>query len=361
MPVKIPCLIARRSVLLLLVAFGFFVLLPFWQNANNNIHQTDTDSSLGLGVADAIYVISLPARHDRRKDMEKIRLSLNLSWTYVDALPSANPLVGIMMQWITLVRNRPPYLTRSDDSPSPDKTSFSWPEDAETMNELDFWNVDPWPSLFGVPISSSLQPLASATQDFTIASNASKLPEHLILTPSRVACWYSHLCVIQKIANSGDSVSIILEDDIDMERDIHAHLRHIWPNLPPDWDIVFLGHCWSNEALHPPLALAEHHYARIHKSVSPKCTHAYAVSRKGARRLLVHLRYPPFAFSRAIDQAIAWLVESGRLKSYSVVPSLVVQRKVSTSDVMVGKGTGSKWKDRLTNGILQDLETSESS
>ncbi|KAJ3506259.1 hypothetical protein NLJ89_g6971 [Agrocybe chaxingu] len=290
--------------------------------------------------------------------MEKIRLSLNLRWTYVDALSSANPLVGIIMQWIALVRNRPPYLTRSDDSPSPDKTVFSWPEDAETMAELDFWNVEPWPSLFSVPMSLSVPPLASAIQDFTIAHNASTLPEHLILTPSRVACWYSHLCVIQKIANSGDSVSIILEDDIDMEKDIHAHLRHIWSNLPPDWDIVFLGHCWSNEALYPPLAPPERHYARIHKSVSPKCTHAYALSRNGARRLLVHLRYPPFAFSRAIDQAIAWLVESGRLKSYSIVPSLVVQRKVSTSDVMVGKGTGSRWKDRLTNGILQDLETS---
>lgn len=132
------------------------------------------------------------------------------------------------------------------------------------------------------------------------------------------------------------------------------------------WSDVSLGHCWSNEAQKSPLSprllinldtkvghkppLAAH--ARLHPSVSPKCTHAYALSRNGARRLLLHLRYPPFAYSRAIDQAIAWLIQRGKLKSFSVVPSLMVQRKITTSDVMASKGNGSKWRDNLTNGAL---------
>lgn len=73
----------------------------------------------------------------------------------------------------------------------------------------------------------------------------------------------------------------------------------------------------------------------------------------GARRLLLHLQYTPFAYSRAIDQAIAWLIESGRLKGYSIVPSIVAQRKIVQSDVMPGKG--SKWKDRLRNGVLDKV------
>ena len=73
----------------------------------------------------------------------------------------------------------------------------------------------------------------------------------------------------------------------------------------------------------------------------------------GARRLLLHLQYTPFAYSRAIDQAIAWLIESGRLKGYSIVPSLVAQRKIVESDVMPGKG--SKWKDHLMNGVLEKV------
>ena len=49
-------------------------------------------------------------------------------------------------------------------------------------------------------------------------------------------------------------------------------------------------------------------------------------------------------------------MESGRLKGFSVVPSLVIQRKVTESDVMPGKGVGSRWKDSLTNGVFADSQ-----
>ena len=38
----------------------------------------------------------------------------------------------------------------------------------------------------------------------------------------------------------------------------------------------------------------------LHPSFGPKCTHTYALSRSGARRLLLHLRHPPFAYSWAL-------------------------------------------------------------
>jgi len=91
----------------------------------------------------------------------------------------------------------------------------------------------------------------------------------------------------------------------------------------------------------------------IHPSFSPKCTHGYALSRSGARKLVVHLRHPPFAYSRALDQAFAWLVQSGRIRAYSVVPSVVAQRKIDESDVMYGQeGMGSVWMDRLFRGVF---------
>ncbi len=94
----------------------------------------------------------------------------------------------------------------------------------------------------------------------------------------------------------------------------------------------------------------------IHPSFAPKCTHAYAVTRAGARKLVQYLRYPPFAYSRALDQAYAWLILSGRVQSYSIVPSVVVQRKVSTSDVDAGdSGFGSSWKESLEDGVLSSL------
>jgi hypothetical protein len=125
------------------------------------------------------------------------------------------------------------------------------------------------------------------------------------------------------------------------------------------------GHCWSNESYYPallhngstrtkpspPLDFANN--MSIHPSFSPKCTHAYVLSRSGARKLLLYLRHPPFAYSRALDQAFAWLVQSGRVRAYSIVPSVVVQRKVSGSDVMHGQeGKGSGWREVLVRGVF---------
>ncbi len=91
----------------------------------------------------------------------------------------------------------------------------------------------------------------------------------------------------------------------------------------------------------------------VHPSFAPKCSHAYALSRAGARRILLHLLHPPFLYSRALDQAFSWLVQSGRLKAYSVVPSVVVQHKLSRSDIDGGeKGLGSGWKEELVYGVL---------
>lgn len=125
---------------------------------------------------------------------------------------------------------------------------------------------------------------------------------------------------------------------------------------------LYKGHCWSDESHYPPLehprwqVFPSHsslNQTRVHPSNAPKCTHAYALSKKGARRLWSHLSYYPFAYSRAIDQAFAWLIVSGRLQSYSIVPSLVVQRKIEGSDIVTGT-KGSRWKDSLHNGVFND-------
>ena len=91
----------------------------------------------------------------------------------------------------------------------------------------------------------------------------------------------------------------------------------------------------------------------IHPSHAPKCTHAYAVTRAGAAKLVAHLRFAPFAYSRALDQAYAWLILSGRVQSYSLVPSVVVQRKVAPSDIDPGDaGVGSPWRESLQDGVF---------
>ncbi|KAJ7160555.1 hypothetical protein C8R43DRAFT_849304, partial [Mycena crocata] len=269
------------------------------------------------------YVISLPRRRDRHEEMERLRTRLGLLWNYVAAEDSESPLVGqIMAQGIPLNATvRLPF-----EWPSPDSTTSS-----------SFG--DPSPSFPAtVPADVDAEPLTCATENFTLLPYSPGLKEYKILSRSRIACWRSHLSAIQRAsAHKPEKPSLILEDDVDMEVDIKERLIDVWSLLPPDWDIVFLGHCWSNESYFPALGPAplpsnsssrlQPLESRLHPSHAPLFDDLYIMLRSGAVRLLEHLTYPPFAYSRAINHALAWLVKSGRLRSFSIVPSVVVQRK----------------------------------
>lgn len=67
-------------------------------------------------------------------------------------------------------------------------------------------------------------------------------------------------------------------------------------------------------------------------------------------RILAHLRHPPFAYSRSVDTALEWLIRSGRIKSYTVVPPPMIQRKMAKSDVTLVDFV--RWEETLENGAL---------
>jgi len=114
------------------------------------------------------------------------------------------------------------------------------------------------------------------------------------------------------------------------------------------------GHCWSPEDTNPPIYTSGRN--SLHPSFAPKCTHAYAVSKSGASRLVRHLRTsstsagPGFAYGRALDQAFARLIRGRRIRAFSIVPSVVVQTKDTPSDIM--GGNGSTWRSGLVSSAL---------
>lgn len=194
-----------------------------------------------------LLVISLPNRQDRRRDMERLRLELGLQWSYFDALTSESPLVAVIMGWVEKIRASEPFSVGDNRA-----NSFSWPENLEnianSIEEISMWSDghNPWDlslTAAGFPPSTSYRRVVCAIKNCTIPTGF--LSEHMILTPSRVACWHSHLSVIHKLANSlgprGPGVAMILEDDVDMEKDIGQKTRALWRTLPDEWDIVFLG------------------------------------------------------------------------------------------------------------------------
>ncbi|KAJ7362959.1 hypothetical protein DFH08DRAFT_1025500 [Mycena albidolilacea] len=313
-----------------------------------------------LPVPSRTYVISLPHRVDRYEDMERLRTRLGVRWTYVVAEDSRSPLVARIMSQVRSLRQE--ELKMKEYAPNSSfKLPFEWPTPDVAVSRASFPESLPEapPSSGPADEPDPELPLTCATENLTLVPYSSRLPEYKILSLSRIACWHSHLSVIQRVStHRPNEVALILEDDVDMEEDITERLTAIWSLLPSDWDIIFLGHCWSNESYHPPLGLSSSSdlsssvSTRLHPSYAPLCTHAYALSPTGAQRLLLDLTYPRFAYSRAIDHALAWVVQSGRLNAFSVVPSVIVQRKIGNSDVGMGKGSG--WRDRLVKGVHVD-------
>lgn len=91
----------------------------------------------------------------------------------------------------------------------------------------------------------------------------------------------------------------------------------------------------------------------LYRSVSPRCTHAYALSAEGAAHLRRVLSDPWTAYQTAIDTAYAALIMRGGLNSFSVEPPLIVQAKTLASDVH--PGLGSKWRGRLADSTLERI------
>lgn len=220
-----------------------------------------------LGVASSITILSLPTRSDRRQDMDKLRRLLGIpesDWKYSDAVASTDKRVLPILEWVQYVRS-----TFMAVNPSAPKSRFSWPDESEidrlveSNAVLSLWDTHPWLSPVemdpgsvgsssgsGFPTSWNAHPpfVPCMTKDFTLIGNidgGTGTRPHRILTPARVACWYSHLGAIQRIANSPvqqeQDTAIVLEDDVDMESDIVQHLGLLWTGLPLHWDIVFLG------------------------------------------------------------------------------------------------------------------------
>ena len=175
--------------------------------------------------------------------MEQLRYTFGLDFTYVNGTEGNEDTVRRIMRHVAAFRApKGSHETRLSLA-----AVFGWPQDVDALVEsespLDWKGSDLWHSdNTDFPDPPSHEPLTSAYGDFTLEPYSPRTPSHRLLTKERLACWHSHWRVIRSIADGQDDVSLVLEDDVDMELDIRQRLVGVWDSLPSTWDIVFLGH-----------------------------------------------------------------------------------------------------------------------
>jgi glycosyl transferase family 25 len=168
-----------------------------------------------------------------------------------------------------------------------------------------------------------------------------------------IGCALSHRRIYEEIVRRGAARTVVLEDDVVPREGDLAHLPAALGALPAGWDLCYLGYlkndapsAWTRAkraayvALSPlrlvpwrtgealrllPSPVAPH----LRRAGLHACTHAYAVSLAGARKLLA--AQTPVAF-RA-DWLFSYLILRGELSAFAAEP-----RAFDQEDVTAGSG-----------------------
>ncbi|CAE6373792.1 unnamed protein product [Rhizoctonia solani] len=297
-----------------------------------------------LGVASRIVVIGLERRTDRRNHMERIRRAMGLNFEWSNAIDLSDPKIAEILERVRWAREE----SRKGVESAVPELNFAWSDEVEDMlkhgipdEPIGVEHADIW-SLHDDPRYAQLPPLPKVPVPDTRRIQYYYADAHL--------AGRGQLLVLRSIADGPDESVIVFEDDIDMEFDLEKRAREMWPALPSDWDVVMLGHCQSHEWSHPKLKYTP----ALHRSTHTMCTHAYAISKSGARKLVRFLRSEHFAYSRPIDHTFIHLGFHELIKIYSVLPAVVLQTKDNPSDI-VG-GTGGLKTEFLVDSVLERVQ-----
>lgn len=178
-----------------------------------------------------------------------------------------------------------------------------------------------------------------------------------------IGCALSHRRLYEDMVAQGWDRMVVLEDDVVLRASTIALLPDALRELPPTWELCYLGY-WQNEVITPTRRLVQLSYAALAplmlsrwrpgealrllpRRFSPHlrragrhmCTHAYAVSREGARKLAA--LQTPVAY--AADQLLTMAVLQGRIEAYAAFPALFDQESLEHSaghDAGVGTEVG---------------------
>ncbi|PQE08813.1 glycosyltransferase family 25 protein [Rutstroemia sp. NJR-2017a WRK4] len=186
-------------------------------------------------------------------------------------------------------------------------------------------------------------------------------PPGLKLVDGSYGAWRTHMNAISRIIQDNLATAFIMEDDVDWDirllsqlPDFAKGVRSLSGISPSqtqyspygdDWDVLWPGHCGdylpendkrlyvieNDETVAPTaqqpwlttLKDMPEHTRIVHKAGAPICTFGYAVSYRGAQKILMGLGVKG-GQNMAFDNSLAFLCRDGYLdmKCYSVEPQL---------------------------------------
>lgn len=168
------------------------------------------------------------------------------------------------------------------------------------------------------------------------------------MTLGAIGCALSHRALYERMVAEGWERMVVLEDDVVPRLPEVAGVGAALGELPPSFELCYLGY-WQNELVSTGARLKQLSYvalaplglsrwrpgetlrllprpfsAHLRRAGRHMCTHAYAVSREGARKL-AEAQTP---VRLAADQLLTMMILAGKLEAYTAVPALFDQESM---------------------------------
>jgi glycosyl transferase family 25 len=119
------------------------------------------------------------------------------------------------------------------------------------------------------------------------------------LSPSELGCYLSHYGMFQRIVKEHLPAAVIMEDDVELNGDVPGVIDAI-SKLSPDWDLIRLCGMRNRKARARIAFYKNYGLARLINGASG--AHAYALSRRGAQKLIAYCSRIVWPIDTAIDR-----------------------------------------------------------
>jgi GR25 family glycosyltransferase involved in LPS biosynthesis len=141
------------------------------------------------------------------------------------------------------------------------------------------------------------------------------------LKSSEISLSLKHVKIIREVAEKYE-YALVLEDDVILCDNFVEEFLESHNQLPDDWDIAWVGTCCG---LHAPTSEGK----RVYRVNGSRCTHAYAISNIGAKKVLSELKY----CNTGSDFFFNLLIEKFNLNNYWFEPALAIQSPEFTTTI----------------------------
>jgi len=280
----------------------------------------------GIGGVDAVYVINLGQRGDRRCRMRALLHSVGLHPLFIHATDSvavASHAPELFPALLASAAERhsiqDPYVVRSDS------IADDWAVDTDSQTAIDVRTI------------------------FAGSANDTESSRMAIL--GSLGCWQSHTRVLGTACRRRETV-LVLEDDVDVTTDIATRIEQLLAEMPETWGIVKLGNCGFDatpaDAVVPELGLF--------RATGFTCLHAVLVHPLAACAIHNAINQPTPRWPVDVWVTHVAINSKPGIESYVLEPGIAVQVGAAGSDIPSSAGkpvmTLPKSAEKRLSGIL---------